>query len=91
MVREHAYTNSGARIALIDKVIIFAVWRLRVRAFSTSSQIREPQLDALLALPAINNDLTGGVQGPPAIFQKRLPKRLANGTEGNRVHEFSVV
>ena len=89
MVREHAYANSGARIALDDKFItILTACRLPRRL--TRRQIREPQLDALLALPAVDSDLASGVHSAATVFQQRLAKRLADGTEGDRVHELSI-
>src|SRR5437868_13798920 len=60
------------------------------RCRSARRQIRQPQLDALLALPAIHGNLAGSVQGTAAVFQERLAKRLTGSTKGNRIHKFSI-
>jgi hypothetical protein len=90
MVRKHAYAY--ARIALVNKTITISP-RGRFRAQgrrSTRSQIRQPQLDAFLPLPAVGSNIAGGVQRTAAVFQKRFAQRLPGGAERNRIHKFPV-
>ena len=93
MVREHAYTNAGARIALIDKRIIvlpfggFAyalVSQLAAISVSRSWTRSSPCQRSTTIWPA-------ACKARPRFSKSAFAKRLANGTEGNRIHEFSVV
>jgi hypothetical protein len=47
-------------------------------------------LDALLALPSIDRNLTGSVYRTAAVLQESSAKRLTRCTECNRIREFSV-
>src|SRR5262245_20537607 len=52
--------------------------------------IRQPELNALAAIPAIDRKISRGMHGLPAVFDQRTPERLVRRTEGNRVDEGAV-
>jgi hypothetical protein len=59
MTAQTRHTNPGARIALIDKVIIFG--SSVVQGGSNRGHVQQSQLNALLALPAVDCDMTCGM------------------------------
>ena len=59
MTRKHATRTQAQRIALIDKVIIFG--SSVVQGGSNRGHVQQSQLNALLALPAVDCDMTRGM------------------------------
>lgn len=87
-MRKHAYADPGARIALTNKIITFLC--LAVRGGSNRSDVNQPQLDALLTLPAVNRDVTSRVQNATAVLQQSPAEWLTHRPKGNGVYKFSV-